>query len=207
MNPGIVAVIALCALMVLWYGAGYLSNRRRGQRLFRWLEKGLDVLGGENESGWIGPASGARFNVLGAAPPFQRLQIVFLLQNREVPLKWLWDHYRGKRDWLIVRATLGSPRQGEIEIGPDGQTERHREPSWAWTEGPHGLAIAHKGPGVQHQLTGLEPWLENYGHHLHAFLWHKTDPHIQLQMEADGLTVVSSEVFLSDLQTAVANRA
>lgn len=84
MDPGNILVIGLCVFLALWYGGGYLYNRRRGQRLFRWLETGLDVLGEERKAGWIGsPASGARVNVIHAAPPFRRLEITLLLENRK----------------------------------------------------------------------------------------------------------------------------
>ncbi|MBL7065218.1 MAG: hypothetical protein ISS49_13580 [Anaerolineae bacterium] len=205
MDPGVIAVIGLCVFLALWYGGGYLYNRRRGQRLFRWLEIGLDVLGGERESGWIGsPASGARINVIHAAPPFRRLEITLLLENREIPLLWLLDYLRGKQDGLIIRATLRSPRRGEVEVGSaKRKAARRREQPWMWQEGPHGLAVAYQGPGAQRQVAGLEPWLETYGAHLRRFVWHKTDPHIQLQVKASGLLAMSSETFLADLQAAM----
>jgi len=213
MDPEIVAIIGLCVFLALWYGGGYLYNRRRGQRLFRWLETGLDVLGGERESGWIGsPASGARVNVTRAAAPFRRLEITLLLENREVPLLWLLDHLRGKRDRLIIRATLRSPRRGEVEVSPSrravlsllpkGKAARRQEQSWTRQNGPHGLTIAYQGPGAQRQVAALQPWLETCAH-LHRFAWHKTDPHVQLQMNVAGLFTMSSETFLAGLQAAV----
>jgi len=213
MDPGVVAVIGLCVFLALWYGGGHLYNRRRGQRLFCWLEAGLDVLGGEREAGWIGsPASGARTNVIHAAPPFRRLEITLLLENREVPLLWLLDYLRGKQDGLIIRATLRSPRRGEVEVAPakrsalklrKGKAARHQEQPWTRQEGPHGLAVACRGPGVQRQMAALESWLEIYGAHLHRFAWHKADPHVQLQMNVAGLLTMSIETFLADLQAAV----
>ncbi len=205
MDPGVIAVIGLCVFLALWYGGGYLYNRRRGQRLFRWLEAGLDVLGGEREAGWIGsPASGARVNVTHAASPFRRLEITLLLENREIPLLWLFDHLRGKRDGLIIRATLRSPRRGEVEIGPASRRAARRQGQpWTWQEGPHGLTVAYQGPGAQQQVAALEPWLEAYGAHLRRFAWRKADPHVQLQMKVAGLLATSSETFLADLQTAV----
>ncbi len=213
MDPGTVTVIGLCVFLTLWYGAGHLVNRRRGQRLFRWLEGGLDVLGGGKEAGWIGsPASGARINVIHAAPPFRWLEITLLLENREVPPLWLFDRLRGKQDWLIIKATLRSPRRGEVEVSPTrrsalglpkGKAAHRQEQPWTRQEGPHGLAVAYQGPGVQRQVTTLEPWLETYGAHLHRFAWRKTDPHIQLQMKVAGLLATSSETFLADFQTAV----
>ena len=117
MDPAVVAVIGLCVLLVLWYGGAHLFNRRRGQRLFRWLEAGLDVLGSEREAGWLGSAaSGARINVVHASPPFRRMEITLLLENREIPPAWLVGRLRGQRDWLIIKATLRSPRRGEVEV-------------------------------------------------------------------------------------------
>ena len=205
MDPKVIVVIGLCILLMLWYGAGYLYNRRRGQRLFHWLETGLDVLGGKRESGWIGsPASGARVKVVHAAPPFRRMEITLLLENREMPLLWLFDRLRGKRDRLIIRATLRSPERGEVEVGSARRkAARHREQPWEWQEEPHGLAAAYSGPGAQRQVAALEPWLEIYGPHLHRFSWRKRDPHIQLQVNAGGLLATSSEIFLADLKSAV----
>jgi len=210
MDTEIIAVIGVCVVLALWYGTGYLYNRGRGQRLFRWLETGLDVLGGERESGWIGSsASGARINVLHADPPFRRMEITLLLETREVPLLWLLDHLRGRRDRLIIRATVRSPRRDEMEVVPaNGRTaqtlRREQEQPWTWQEGPHGLSIAHRGPGTRPQVEGLGPWLQVYGTHLHRFSWHKTDPHIQLHVEVAGLLATPSETFLASLKTAVA---
>jgi hypothetical protein len=208
MDPGVIAVIGVCAFLVLWYGGGYLYNRRRGQRLFRWLEGGLDVLGGERQAGWIGsPASGARVNVTRAAPPFRRLEITLLLESREILWLWLFGRLRGKRDWLIIKATLRSPHRGEVEVVPAGRTaqtlHREQELPWTWQEGPHGLVIAYRDSGARPQAAGLEPWLGAYGAHLYRFSWRKTDPHIQLQVKADGLLATSSKTFLTDLQMAV----
>jgi hypothetical protein len=209
MDPGVIAVIGLCAFLVLWYGGGYLYNRRRGQRLFRWLEAGLDVLGGEREAGWLGsPASGARVNVVHAAPPFRRLEITLLLESREMLPLWLSGHLRGRRDGLIIKATLRSPRQGEVEVVPaTGQTTRRllrdQERPWTWQEGPYGLTVAYRGSGARSQMTGLEPWVGTYGAHLQRFSWRKTDPHIQLQVNVAGLLAAPGGTFLKDLQTAV----
>jgi hypothetical protein len=209
MDTEVIAVVGLSAFLVMWYGVGYLYNRRRGQRLFRWLEAGLDVLGSEREAGWIGsPASGARVNVVHAAPPFRRLEITLLLENREVPLLWLLDHLRGKQDRLIIRATLRSPRRGEVEVGAARRkAARRREEPWTWQDGPHGLAVAYQGHGAQRQVAALEPWLQTYGAHLHRFSWRKTDPHIRLQMKVSGLLAVFSETFLTDLQAAMGENA
>ena len=213
MDAAVIAVIGLCVLLALWYGGGYLYNRRLGQRLFGWLEEGLDVLGGEREAGWLGsPASGARANVTHAAAPFRRLELTLLLENREALPAWLAGHLRGRRDWLIIKATLRSPRRGEVEVMPaqgrPAQTlRREQAQTWTWQEGADGLAVAYRGPGGQSQATALSPWLERYGQHLARFSWRKTDPHVQLQIGAAGLANTSSREFLMGLQNAVGGAA
>ena len=209
MDPATIAVIGLCTLLVLWYGAGYWYNKRRGRQLYQWLESGLDVLGAESEAGWLGsPGSGARVNVKRASPPFRRLEITLLVKNREFALRLPIDRSRVNKDWLIIKATLRSPRQGEVEVGPaKGREARHRSEPWIQEEGPHGLAIAYQGPGASLLAKALGPWLQSYGIHLHRFSRRKADPHIQLQMDAGGLLHTSSAQFLTDLQTAVAGAA
>jgi len=209
MDSGLIAIISLCVFLALWYGGGYLYNRRRGQRLFRWLEAGLDVLGGERAAGWIGsPAAGARINVTHADAPFRRLELTLLLENREIPLLWLWDRLHGKRDWLIIKGTLRSPRKGEIEVFPAGARlgqdlcGEQKQP-WTCQESLHGLSIAFQGLGAQRQVAGLKPWLETWGAQLSRLSWRKQDPHIQLQMKVTGLLSTSSARFLADLQTAL----
>lgn len=209
MDRGTVAVIGLCVVLALWYGGGYLYNRLRGQRLFCWLETGLDVLGGERKASWLGsPSNGAYINVIHAAPPFRRLEIVLLLENREILPLWLLERLRGRRDRLIIKATLRSPGHGEVEIVPaQGRVarmlRREQEQPWSWREGPYQLLIAYRGSGTLRQLAGLAPWLEAYGTSLRRFSWRKADPHVQLEMRMAGLLTTSCEAFLTALQVAV----
>jgi hypothetical protein len=203
MNPGTLAVGAVSALLVVWYLVGHLYNRRRGRRLRNWLTDGLDMLGGKREEGWIGsPASGARVNIIHADPPFRRLEVTLLLANREIPLLWLVEHLRGRRDRIIIRATLRSPRRGEVRVRPGGRDERQVE-SWTWQEGPHRLSIGCRGRGAQRLVAALKPWLEAYGAHLDRFDWRKQDPHVDLQLRIAGLQETSAETFFTDLITAL----
>lgn len=203
MTPGTIAIIVVSVLLAGWYVAAHVYNRRRGLRLRRWLESGLDALGGEREAGWIGsPASGARFNVRRADPPFRRLEITLLLANREIPLLWLADYLRGKRDRLIIRATLRSPRRGEVSV--NSSRRRHLQgDTWTRQEGPYRLKIAFRGRNGRQLVTALSPWLEAYGAHLDRFHWRKQDPHINLRLRVAGLLETDTEILLTDLSTAL----
>jgi hypothetical protein len=212
-DPGTTTVIGLCAFLVLWYGVGSIYNRHLGRRLYLWLESGLAVLGGRREASWIGSlASGARIHITRAEPPFARLEITLLLARREIPLLWLIDHLRGKRDKLIIRATLRSPRRGEIEVYSPGSNSRAprtgntpypQQGGWTDEQGPWSLSIAWRGKGVEDQLAGLKPWLERYGAHLQRLSWQRHDPHLQLQMDPTRLVLTPSATLLTDLQIAL----
>ena len=204
MKEGTVAIIVLCILLAFWYGLGYVHNRRRGRQLMSWLVDGVSVLGGQSESGWIGSsASGARVNITRAAPPFRRMEITLLLENREIPFLWLADYLRGRRDRIIIKATLRSPQRGQIEVGSARRkAARRREQPWSWQDGPHGLAIAYQGHGAQRWLTGWLPWLEKYGAHIHRLSCHKSDPHVQIHVNLANLLSVPAAVFFNDLQAA-----
>jgi len=202
-NQGTLIVIVVSVLLVVWYVAAHLYNRRRGIRLRQWLETAVDALGGEKEGGWLGsPASGARINVRRAQTPFRRLEATLLLQNREIPLLWLLDELRGRRDRVVIRATLRSPRRGEVWVTsaepPNGRTE-----TWMLKDGPHGLSISYRGHNGRQLMTALNPWLEAYGAHLNRFHWRKHDPHINLQLRTAGLLKTKAESFLTDLSTAL----
>jgi hypothetical protein len=203
MNRGTLAIAGLSALLLTWYIAGHLYNRRRGRRLCRWLTDGLDVLGGRREEGWIGsPASGARINVIHANPPFRRLEVTLLLASREIPLLWLIEHLRGRRDRIIIRATLRLPRRGEVRVLPGGRVVRQAA-SWKWQEGSHGLSIGYRGHNARRLVIALEPWMEAYGAHLNRLDWRKQDPHVDLHLRIAGLQESRAEALLTDLSTAL----
>lgn len=202
MNTGTIIVITLSVFLLLWYAGGHLYNRRQGQRLFRWLREGLDVLGEDHQWGWLGsPASGARILIHRAYPPFQRMEITLLLENREIPFLWLVDHLQRKRDAIIIRATCRSPGSGEIQVGPLSEIHSPQVSSWSRETGPHGLMMAYRGPGTPRQLAKLTPWLIRYGSYLHRFLLQNRDPHLTVWMDVAGLAKsCPAATFFGDLK-------
>ncbi|RMF44807.1 MAG: hypothetical protein D6755_08780, partial [Anaerolineae bacterium] len=121
MNPGQQIVIVVSVLLVVWYVAFSYVNRKRGVALYRWLREGIEQLGALSHVGWIGSASnGGQMLVDKAQPPFSRVEVVFLLQSREVLPLWLFNLGRGKRDEMIVKAVLRAAPLREIEASPGG---------------------------------------------------------------------------------------
>lgn len=208
MNTGTIVVIALSVFLILWYIGGHLYNRQRGRYLFRWLEGGLKVLGEEYQWGWLGsPASGARVLIFQAHPPFRRMEMTLLLENREIPILWLADRLQKKRDALIIKATLRSPESREIQVGPPNELRSAAILSWNREKGPHGLMVAHRGPGPSSHLTRLTSWLTRYGPHLRRLVLQREDPHLAVWVNLTGIVPgVPSADFFSDLQAALGGR-
>lgn len=203
MNTGTIAVIALSVFLFLWYIGGHLYNRRHGRRLFRWLEGGLKVLGEEYRWRWLGSsASGARILIPQAHPPFRRIEITLLLENREIPILWLADRLQKKRDGAIIKATLRSPESREIQVGPPNELRSTAILSWNRETGPHGLMVAYRDSGSSSPLAKLTPWLTRYGPYLRRFVLQREDPHLAMWINLTELVrEIPSAVLFTDLQT------
>jgi hypothetical protein len=116
MDIGQWIVIILSIILAVWYFIGAIINRRLGLSVFEWLRSGLEQLGKLSEVRWIGSSgSGARLVVAQAGAPFQRVEVVYLMESREIMPLWLFNRIRGKRDEMIIRANLRSVPGQELE--------------------------------------------------------------------------------------------
>jgi hypothetical protein len=203
-------LLILALLMLVWYVIGTWYSRRRGIRALSWLREGLGPLGEEVRAAWIGSAaSGAKVASIKAAPPFQQLEATFLLESRELLPLWLVNLLRGKRDELVIKAHLRSPRRGEMEVVPSGgrlerSLRRRLQSSWKWDSGPHGLCIAHRGVQGKTLVSAAQPLLQRYGLSLRRFAWRRDKPHLILHIRLAGLTDSPPNEFFNDLIAVIA---
>jgi len=107
--------IALAAFLLAWYAAGIHVNRRRAGQLVRQVRDSIQPLGGTATIRWIG-RSAFRIEVEGLPSPILRLVVNGLLEPRETFLLWLVGRMGGRRDWLMVNATLPGPVGPGFEI-------------------------------------------------------------------------------------------
>ncbi len=199
-------VVGLGIFLALWYLFASIYNRRRGLSVYRWLQGGLDQLGGELSGRWIGSSgSGAELTVRRADAPLKEFQLIYLLASRELLPLFLFDLLRGKRDRLIVRATLRDMYPGEVQIFPAGSGETRRlrsQPAeWALQDGPHNLVIGLQGREAPKIVEALVPFLEKYGSHLIQLTWSKKTPHLITIFALSGVYEKdgSAETFYKDL--------
>ncbi len=203
-------LLVLALLLLLWYVIGTWYNRQRGIRTLNWLREGLGSLGGRLHASWIGSAaSGGRLIIDKAGPPLRQMEVTFLLESRELLPLWLVNLVRGRRDELIIKAHLRSPRQGVVEVLlPGSQLEQTLRQdsrfSWRWEDAPHGLHVAYRGKQGEIVKAAVIPFVQNYGDFLRRFSLRKDQPHLLIHARLAGLIDHSPDKFFDDL-TAVFN--
>jgi hypothetical protein len=176
-------LVGVILLLAVWYVLASIYNRRRGYRVYRWLRDGVDVLGDSYQGRWLGSAaSGARIDVERAKSPFRRVELIYLLESRELLPLWLVDLLRQKRDQVIIRVTLSHARPAEVAVVPARSRAAARvraagDASWQLSE-RDGLLIAGRGPAAAAAVAALEPLLQRYGRHLRELSWSKKAPQL-----------------------------
>ncbi len=117
LNLGQYIVIALSAFLFIWYFWANSANRKRSTATYRWLRQSLEIFGEISDAEWIGAANmGARLTINKANKPFRRVEVHYILEPREFPPYWLYSRLRGKRDEVVIKATLRAKPKGRFEI-------------------------------------------------------------------------------------------
>jgi hypothetical protein len=208
MNLGQYVVIGLSIFLGLWYVVGSSTNRKRGLETFRWLRDGLETAGKVTEARWIGSSgSGARLTVGKANRPFQRIEVVFLLDSRELLPLWLVNLLRGKQDEMILKANLRSLPTSEIEVGHSDSKEiksliSNKQPSTFQTaSAAAGFEILYKGKAGDEHIARLQSFIQQYPVSIKRISLKKQMPHLVLRADLPPLREKNLEEFFKDLST------
>src|SRR5581483_2472878 len=65
---------------------------------------------------WLG-SSAVELTIADPSHPFREAQVLVVLEPRDVGLLWAYGHARGRRDFIIVRASLRRAPRFELEVG------------------------------------------------------------------------------------------
>ncbi len=198
------AVIAFCALLVVWYIVGWQMNRRRGERLLKWIIQGLRAFGDQITVSRLG-TSGFQVNVGKAQAPFKRIEVTILLEPREILLFWMFHLLRGRTDYLVFKGTLRASPRGEVEVMKKGRLAKQvlgRLDAGDWThqETADGVAVACRGKQGQQQADAISHLVEGLGSCLLRLSLSKKDPHLLVSLSLAGLDEQSALLILSFLQ-------
>ncbi|TMF34398.1 MAG: hypothetical protein E6I26_12175 [Chloroflexi bacterium] len=149
--------IGLILFVMLWFALGTQRNIRIGNDLLRWLQRGLPLLGRRTTLRWLG-SSAVELRIVEPAEPFREATVLAVLEPRDVSLLWAFARWRGRRDFLIVRASLVRPPRFSMEVrdprtwtgradGHDQATNGGGETGWHRLDWPGGC-VAVAGPGA-----------------------------------------------------------
>jgi hypothetical protein len=146
------ALIVVIALVLGWFAVGVVYNIRRGNAVLKWLQGGLPKLGERTTLRWLG-SSAVVLEIAKPRAPFRRVELMLVLEPRDVPWFWLLARSRGRRDVLILRGQLVSaPAQEFAWFAPGSWSERERsrnDPGRGWPAEPMDGLRLQVPPGMQ----------------------------------------------------------
>jgi hypothetical protein len=115
MSPELAIFVVVVIAIVGWFALGTHVNVRKGHGFLEWLQDGLPLIGEKTTLRWLG-SSVVHLQIEKAREPFRRVEVLIVLEPRDVPPLWLLSRLRGRRDLLIVRTELRSVPKLQIEI-------------------------------------------------------------------------------------------
>jgi len=154
--------LSLGVILVAWYWAGNELMRRRAHRLALWSKRVIDPLGGTQTIRWLG-GQAFRLEVEGAQAPFRSLSLTGLVESWDVPMVWAWNRMHGRRDMVLLQASLNQQPMWGLEVfragtllASDARLFARQE---GWPEAPLGdLIVAAPGDAPRQlasELLGL----------------------------------------------------
>ena len=199
-------IIILCAFLLVWYVIAGYFNRKRGIIFYRWLRDGLELLGGDREMHWIGSSgSGGQIIIKNAEPPCKTIDVVFLLETRELLPLWLINLIRKKQDEVIIKAILRNTSKQEIEVARSGDREFSRilaldqKPAYSQVPTTQNFQIAQRGGGNPETIKQLEKFLSEDGDQIIRLSLQRKTPHLVIRISLSKAIDKPSEDFFSSL--------
>lgn len=192
-TPGERVMWLILLLLVAGYLGGQYVNRSYAKRAGKWIQAGLGSLGGRVAWHWSKNISaGAEAVVEETRAPYRNIAIAFYLLTREFAPLWLWEHLRGKRDLVAVRANLRLLPTHEFEIVPLAGPLRKKldgaaagsdagEVSGAaydWQPLANGLGFGMRGQVDQARREKAGQFLATYGPYVERISLRKRNPHV-----------------------------
>jgi hypothetical protein len=115
MSSELAIFVVVVIIIIGWFALGTHLNVRKGHRFLEWLQSGLPLIGEKTTLRWLG-SSVVHLQIEHAREPFRRVEVLVVLEPRDVPPLWLLSRLRGRRDLLIVRTELRFVPKVQVEI-------------------------------------------------------------------------------------------
>jgi hypothetical protein len=207
MNLGEWIVVWLSAFFLVWYIGLNMFNRRRGVATYQWLRRGLMEVGEITDAQWLGSSStGGRFVIAKAKKPFRRFEAMYLLETRELLPYWIISHLRGRRDEIIIKASLRSVPKAIIEVRRvenrqfNQISSQEREHGDGQVRVVYGFSVSTYGPGGDPGENSLVELLADFGEAVQKMSLQREAPHLEIRINIKPVLSTSSETFFAKLK-------
>lgn len=138
-------VILAVAVFMGWFAFGMIYNLRRGDKILKWMQDGLPLIGQRTTFRWLG-TSVAEMGISKARRPFHRLDTLLVFKPRDVFWMTLLALLQGRDDIVIFRAALSTPPLLDLELADpktwSGRAALHQVAGRGWEATEyHGLRL------------------------------------------------------------------
>lgn len=196
---GLVALLALA--FTAWFFLGAQWNVKRAHAGLRWLRNGLPLLGARTTMSWMG-TTGVTLVMKAANEPFKSVELLLLMEPRDVIPLWALAHARGRRDFLLFRADLRHHARVEFNLldvkSWSGQDALKNATPKEWTQSTLAGGLLLTAEGIE-AATVARQVLADLGPlaaQVRRLSVRRTVPHIEIHMITPWLSgAPSPEVF------------
>ena len=185
------ALIAFVVVLTLgvtsWFFLAAQWNVRRNHDALRWLRAGLPVLAERTSMNWMG-TTGVRLEMTHSKDPFKDVEILTLMEPRDVIPLWILAHLQGRRDVMILRGHLRRHARVEFDLIKPGtwsgnDVRRRGIPSeWSQTTLQDGMLLASEGPDATRSAQEIKSRLGRLSPYLLRVSVRRTVPHIEIHL-------------------------
>ena len=216
MNSQLIVIVAV-AIFMGWFAIGMIYNLRRGDKILKWMQDGLPLIGPRTTFRWLG-TSVAEMGITKAKRPFQRLDILLVLKPRDVFWMTILAFFQKREDILIFRAALSTPPLLDLELadpnswsGREALTKAAKR-GWEATD-YHGLRLmAPKGllTLAAETLDRLTTPMQSFAPRYVRLSLHKAAPNLEAHLPFPNPRVTDATAYfqaLSNLGRAIGERS
>ena len=178
--------IAIALIVLAAYVIGIERNIRKGNDALRWIREGLGIIGDKTTLQWRG-SSVVELKIQKAKDPFRSADLLVVLEPRDVPLLWLFNRSRKRRDYFIFRAQLRSAPRFDLEASsPDAWIVggKQDDPAIKYTAVQGGIVqnmrADYAGPITPAKVNELITSSSQQGLNLMSISVHRAVPNLEL---------------------------
>jgi hypothetical protein len=197
------ALLGLVAFVVGWFAVGSALNVRRGNAALKWMQGGLKQVGDKATVKWIGTTA-VELGLAAARAPFESATVVIFLSPRDLPWLWAFSRARGRRDTLLLRASLKKDPVHDLELldvaswsGRDARRSMGDE-RWSTRDGAGGagsLVTFYKVEGALPDAGALAEAAGRAGTVVRRLSVRRKGPHLQLHVDLPAASVDAAGFF------------